>query len=169
MATVYGNIYKGDGYGEQVYLDYTVSQTGSKLTVTAKAGIKAATKAISIDTSAMLIDSVMCGIYTGTYQSTDYDSNQKAFTLSKGSTKQLVTKTLTFDKSKDGSQTVTLKAYSLISWLGLIMTEATTSNSSYVGVNLTVPQKTSYAELVRIMAEHDRKLAKQEKAMKSAQ
>ena len=68
MATVYGNIYKGDGYGEQVYLDYTVSQTGSKLTVTAKAGIKAATKAISIDTSAMLIDSVMCGIYTGTYQ-----------------------------------------------------------------------------------------------------
>lgn len=145
MATVYGNIYKGDGYGEQVYLDYTVSQTGSKLTVTAKAGIKAATKAISIDTSAMLIDSVMCGIYTGTYQSTDYDSNQKAFTLSKGSTKQLVTKTLTFDKSKAGSQTVTLKAYSLISWLGLIMTEATTSNSSYVGVNLTVPQKTSYA------------------------
>lgn len=145
MATVYGNIYKGDGYGEQVYLDYTVSQTGSKLTVIAKAGIKAATKAISIDTSAMLIDSVMCGIYTGTYQSTDYDSNQKAFTLSKGSTKQLVTKTLTFDKSKAGSQTITLKAYSLISWLGLIMTEATTSNSSYVGVNLTVPQKTSYA------------------------
>lgn len=30
------------------------------------------------------------------------------------------------------------------------------------------PQKTSYAELVRIMAEHDRKLAKQEKAMKEA-
>jgi len=90
MATVYGNTYTGDGYGEQVYLDYSVSQTGSKFTVTAKAGIKATTKAISIDTSAMLVDSVMCGIYTGSYQSTDYDSNQKAFTLSKGSTKQLV-------------------------------------------------------------------------------
>ncbi len=145
MATVYGNTYTGDGYGEQVYLDYSVSQTGSKFTVTAKAGIKATTKAISIDTSAMLVDSVMCGIYTGSYQSTDYDSNQKAFTLSKGSTKQLVSKTLTFDKSKTGSQVVTVKAYSLISWLGLIMTEATTSNSSYVGANLTVPQKTSYA------------------------
>ena len=145
MATVYGNTYTGDGYGEQVYLDYSVSQTGSKFTVTAKAGIKATTKAISIDTSAMLVDSVMCGIYTGSYQSTDFDSNQKAFTLSKGSTKQLVSKTLTFDKSKTGSQVVTVKAYSLISWLGLIMTEATTSNSSYVGVNLTVPQKTSYA------------------------
>ena len=144
MATVYGNTYTGDGYGEQVYLDYSVSQTGSKFTVTAKAGIKATTKAISIDTSAMLVDSVMCGIYTGSYQSTDFDSNQKAFTLSKGSTKQLVSKTLTFDKSKTGSQVVTVKAYSLISWLGLIMTEATTSNSSYVGVNLTVPQKTSY-------------------------
>ena len=31
------------------------------------------------------------------------------------------------------------------------------------------PQKTSYEELVKIMAEHDRKLAKQEKAMKEAQ
>ncbi len=30
------------------------------------------------------------------------------------------------------------------------------------------PQKTSYEELIRIMAEHDRKLAKQEKAMKEA-
>ena len=30
------------------------------------------------------------------------------------------------------------------------------------------PQKTSYEELVRIMAEHDRKLAKQEKAMREA-
>ena len=30
------------------------------------------------------------------------------------------------------------------------------------------PQKTSYAELVRIMAEHDRKLAKRERAMKEA-
>jgi len=30
------------------------------------------------------------------------------------------------------------------------------------------PQKTSYAELVRIMAEHDRELAKREKAMKNA-
>ena len=31
------------------------------------------------------------------------------------------------------------------------------------------PQKTTYAELVRIMAEHDRALAKREKAMKAAQ
>ena len=30
------------------------------------------------------------------------------------------------------------------------------------------PQKTSYAELVRIMAEHDRMLAKREKAVKEA-
>ena len=30
------------------------------------------------------------------------------------------------------------------------------------------PQKTSYLELIRIMAEHDRKLAKQEKALKEA-
>ena len=30
------------------------------------------------------------------------------------------------------------------------------------------PQKTSYEELVRIMAEHDRELAKREKAMKNA-
>ena len=30
------------------------------------------------------------------------------------------------------------------------------------------PQKTSYAELVRIMAEHDRMLAKHEKAVKEA-
>ena len=30
------------------------------------------------------------------------------------------------------------------------------------------PQKTTYAELVEIMAKHDRQLAKQEKAMKAA-
>ena len=30
------------------------------------------------------------------------------------------------------------------------------------------PQKTSYEELVRIMAEHDRRLAKREKAMRAA-
>ena len=30
------------------------------------------------------------------------------------------------------------------------------------------PQKTGYEELVEIMAEHDRKLAKREKAMKEA-
>lgn len=151
MAKVYGNVNPSDSYGEQVYLDYSTSETGSTYTIAVKAGIKATTKAISISSSGGYLgpDSVYIAVYKGDFvgsdEKTTYDSNSANYSLAKGSERQHITKTFTITKSKEGTQSIKISALSEISWLaGFIIVEPTAESKSLRSVNFTVPQKASY-------------------------
>jgi len=159
-TTVYGNVNPYGGglleidSAEQVYLTYETSETGDTYSISCKVGIRATSNAISLESGSQFRGKVE--IYDAAYSDDpagDFGSASinPPFSLSKGSSKQLLTKTYTYEKSKTGATSKTIRIMSDFSWMlthslksGAWADEATASNSSYKAQSFSIPRKNRY-------------------------